>query len=143
MIVRTHPTLRQYCKQVECSEVDPSYHLYPSKKERLDPKDEIQLKNIKKDEDKDFVKTITQTFSGTFVNQVLVPTYELPGNFGVRVCETMPMNTRTVFIDQLNNMQLGYKCDDRHSVVPQVLEKPDKNDYLTDEESDDANEFEL
>lgn len=72
-----------------------------------------------------------------------MPTYELPGNFGVRVCETMPMNTRTVYIDQLNNMQMGFKCDDRHSFVPPVLEKPDKNDYLTDEESDEANDFEL
>lgn len=143
LVVRTHPTLRSYCKQLECTEVDPSYHLYPSQKERLEPKDEIRLRNLKKDEDKEFVKTITQTFSGTFVNQVLVPAYELPGNFGVRVCETMPMNTRTVFIDQLSNMKLGFNCDDRKAELPQILDKPDKNDYLTDEESDEANDFEV
>lgn len=143
LVIRTHPTLRSYCKQLECSEVDPSYHLYPSKKERLEPKDEVGLRNLKKDDDKEFVKTITKTFSGTFVNQVLVPAYELPGNFGIRVCETMPMNTRAVFIDQLSNMKLGFNCDNRKAEVPQILEKPDKNDYLTDEESDEANDFEL
>jgi hypothetical protein len=72
-----------------------------------------------------------------------VPTYDLPGNFGVRVLETMPTDSRTVFIDQLNNMQLAYKCDDRYVAVPQIMDKPDKNDYLTDEDSDDAKDFEL
>lgn len=41
LVVRTHPTLRSYCQQVQCSEIDTTYHLYPSKKERLEPKDEI------------------------------------------------------------------------------------------------------
>jgi len=50
---------------------------------------------------------------------------------------------RTVFIDQLSNMKLGFNCDDRKAEVPQIMEKPDKNDYLTDEESDEANDFEL
>ena len=117
--------------------------MYPNKKERLEPKDEIQLRNLKKDTDIDFVATVTQTFSGAFVNQVQVPTYDLPGNFGVRVLQTMPTDSRTVFIDQLNNMSLRYACDDRIVAVPQIMDKPDNNDYLTDEESDDANDFEL
>jgi hypothetical protein len=29
------------------SEVDPDYHLYPYKRERIEPKDEIALKNVK------------------------------------------------------------------------------------------------
>lgn len=84
---------------MRCSEVDPSHHLYPNRKERLEPKDEIQLRNLKKDADKEFAMTVTQTFSGSFINQVQVPQYDMPGNFGVRTCETMPTNSRTVFID--------------------------------------------
>ena len=41
LVVKNHPTLRKYCKQLECTEVDPSYQLYPSKKDRIQPKDEI------------------------------------------------------------------------------------------------------
>lgn len=44
LLVRTHPTLRQYQGQMPCTEVDPEYHLYPSKRERVMPKDEIELK---------------------------------------------------------------------------------------------------
>ena len=55
----------------------------------------------------------------------------------------MPTDVRTVFIDQLSNMQLGFNCDDRHVAVPAILDKPNQNDYLTDEESDEANDFEL
>lgn len=77
------------------------------------------------------------------MNQVVVPAYDLPGNFGVRILETMPTNIRTVTIDQLSNMNLGFNCDDRKAEVPQSLERPNKNDYLTDEESDEANDFEL
>jgi hypothetical protein len=34
LLVRTHPTLREYTDQVACSETDPEYYLYPVKKER-------------------------------------------------------------------------------------------------------------
>lgn len=57
--------------------------------------------------------------------------------------ETMPTNIRTVHTDQLSNMQLGFNCDDRKVQVPAIMDKPNKNDYLTDEESDEANDFEL
>jgi hypothetical protein len=50
---------------------------------------------------------------------------------------------RTVFIDQRSNMELGYACDNRPSFIPTILEKPDTNDYLTDEESDEAADFEV
>jgi hypothetical protein len=99
LVVCQHPTLRKYSNQVPCAETDPTYHLHPSQKERIQPKDEIQLRNSKKDDDLTFMKTVTQTFSGAFINQVAVPSYDLPGNFGIRVCETMPMNRRTVFTD--------------------------------------------
>ena len=44
--------------------------------------------------------TLSKSVGGAFVNQTQVPTYDLPGNFGVRVIETMPTNVRTVVIDQ-------------------------------------------
>lgn len=50
---------------------------------------------------------------------------------------------RNVFIDQRSNMDLGYVCDVRPSIIPEVLDKPDTNDYLTDEESDEAADFEV
>jgi hypothetical protein len=40
-------------------------------------------------------------------------------------------------------MELGYACDNRPSFIPTILEKPDTNDYLTDEESDEAADFEV
>lgn len=57
--------------------------------------------------------------------------------------ETMPTNQRDVFVEQRNNIELEFKCDYRFQVVPTLLEQPDTNDYLTDEESDDAGDFEL
>lgn len=143
LLVRTHPTLREYCKQLSCAEVDAEYHLHPLPKARIQPKDEIELKNAKKDEDVSFVKTLSKSISGAFVNTTDVPTYDLPGNFGVRVIETMPTDLRNVFIDQRSNIELGYTCDSRRAVVPALLEKPDHNDYLTDEESDEAADFEV
>ena len=40
-------------------------------------------------------------------------------------------------------MDLGYACDNRPSMIPMILDKPDTNDYLTDEESDEAADFEV
>ena len=37
--------------------------------------------------------------SGSFINQTIDPTHDLPGNFGVRVLETMPTDIREVQID--------------------------------------------
>ena len=143
LLVRTHPTLREYCKQVSCVEVDAESALYPLKKERIMPKDEIELRNAKKEDDVSFVKTLSKSISGAFVNTASVPTYDLPGNFGVRVIETMPTDLRNVYIDQRSNINLGYTCDSRLALVPALLEKPDHNDYLTDEESDEAADFEV
>jgi hypothetical protein len=74
LLVRTHPTLRCYQSQMTCTEVDPEYHLYPSKRERIMPKDEIELRNVRKEEDINFVGTLTKTISGAFVNTNDVPT---------------------------------------------------------------------
>ena len=77
------------------------------------PKDEIQLRNAKKESDKTFIQSLSKSISGSFINTLDVPTYDLPGNFGVRITETMPMNLRAVHIDQRNNIELGYVCDNR------------------------------
>ena len=90
-----------------------------------------------------FITTISKSLAGAFINQIDVPTYDLPGNFGVRSIETMPTNFRIVHINQLNNMELGFVCDDRQCFVPPAMGKPDNNDYLTDEDSDDVNDFEI
>jgi len=40
-------------------------------------------------------------------------------------------------------MELGGRCDERPVLVPDIMPKPDACDYLTDEESDEANDFEV
>ena len=141
LLIRTHPTLRKYEPQVDCVEVDPEFHLYPAQRIRLDTKDEILLKNVKKEEDINLVKSLSKTVSGAFINELNVASHDIPGNFGVRVLETMPTDIREVFIKQYKNLELEYKCDYRHQEIPNLMEAPDKNDYLTDDESDDAPEF--
>ena len=49
LLVRTHPTLRMYQTQVSNSEVDPEYKLYPAPREREPLRDEVVLKNVKKE----------------------------------------------------------------------------------------------
>lgn len=147
LLVTAHPTLRQYQEMLSCSEVDPEYHLYPIPRPRFQPKDEIEMKSSKKDaleaSKTQYAMTASKTVSGSFVNTCQVPTYDLPGNFGVRVIETMPTDQRTVFVEQLNNIDLGFVCDQRVTQMPLMLEKPDENDYLTDEEDDDGGDFEV
>lgn len=50
LLVRTHPTLRIYIKQGNCTEIDPEYALHPRQRPRIMPKDEIELKNFKNEE---------------------------------------------------------------------------------------------
>jgi hypothetical protein len=37
------------------TEVDPAYHLYPYKRERIEPKDEISLQNVKNKKEKEMI----------------------------------------------------------------------------------------
>jgi hypothetical protein len=121
LLVRTHPSLRAYVNQGFCTEIDPEYSLYPRQRLRIMPKDEIELKNFKNDEGKKFLASMTKSISGAFINNNDVPVHDLPGNFGVRVINTMPTNLREVFIDQKSNIPLGYACDDRQTLVPAIL----------------------
>ena len=103
--------------------------LDPSERPRLErpqPKDEIELCNVRKtDANDNTLKNTTKSMAGAFVNQTDVPAYDLPGNFGVRALGTMPTDQREVFITQHANLALGAKCDDRTVNVPEVLDKPD------------------
>jgi len=72
LLIRTHPTLRKYEKQVQTSEVDPEFNLYPSKKVRIELKDEIVLKNSKKESDLSFVKSLSKSVGGAFINELKV-----------------------------------------------------------------------
>ena len=82
--------------------------------------------------------------SGAFINQVEVPTNELPGNFGIRVLETMPTNLRDVYKDESHRMGFGFACDFRIIEIPENMPRPDRNDYVSEEEdSEDVNIFEI
>ena len=68
LLVRQHPTLRTFCKQMESTETEPGYNLYPNKRERIEPKDEIMLSAAKKDDDISLVKSLSKSLAGAFVN---------------------------------------------------------------------------
>jgi len=97
LLIRTHPTLRKYVPQVACSEVDPEFNLYPNKRNREDLKDEIVLKNLRNDSDVSLVKSFSKSIGGAFINELNISSQEQPGNFGVRIMETMPTNIRDVY----------------------------------------------
>lgn len=98
LLVRSHPTLRKYLKQVKVKETEPEYVLDPSGRPplvRAQPKDEIELCNVRKTDPNDnTLKNTTKSMAGAFVNQTDVPAYDLPGNFGVRALGTMPTDQR-------------------------------------------------
>jgi hypothetical protein len=74
--------------------------------------------------------------AGAYVNSLEVVTQNLPGNFGVRVIETMPTNLSDVWRER-KNTQIGYTCLEEHLHLPHLLAAPHKVDYPSDEDSDD------
>jgi hypothetical protein len=137
------------------TEVDPQFSLYPYQRQRNEQMDEICLKNQKvskelKEKNMQPVASMTYTMgitknkSGSYINNLDVPTGLVPGNFGCRVVDTMlPADLSVVHKDRKSTMQNNYVCDLERYNVPQPLSQPDKTDYLTDEESDDGPVFEL
>ena len=97
LLVKAHPTLREYCTLKMQSEVDPDYHLYTYPRNRIEQKDEIMLRNNVGGSVSSYTMNITKTVAGSFINTLDVPTQNLPGNFGVRVIETMPTNLSDVW----------------------------------------------
>lgn len=113
LLVRPHPTLRRYEGQVGNAEVDPDFHLYPKQVKRDDLKDEIVLKNVRKEEDQELLRTMTKTVSGALIDELGMSNHDAPGLFGAKMLDTMPTNIRSVFVPQLNNVRLEFRCDYR------------------------------
>ena len=145
LILRPHPTLRRYCPMVELSENDQAFFLYPHPKPIIHLRDEIELVNAKSKEDMEFKDKISKTGSGAYINQVDVPIAGIPGNFAIRILETMPTNFRDVYKEENYQMGLGFCCDTRPAVIPDPMPMLDRNDYLSEEEhdSEDINIFEI
>ena len=77
--------------------MDPDYALHTSvNRERIEPRDEIMLKNNLGGNGV-AIMNMTRSVSGAFVNTLDVATQYLPGNFGVRVIESMPTNLSDIW----------------------------------------------
>jgi len=145
-----HPTLREYQKMPPTSstEVDPEFAAYPSQRFRKPEHDEISLR-------KQSVATLAatnppvvsstyalglgKTVSGSYVNNLDLPTGLLPGNFGVRVIDAMMPTSLSDVYRNRRNMQLEqFVCDNKINKVPELMPAPVHEDYLTDDESDDG-----
>lgn len=150
-----HPTLREYSALPANSstEVDPEYQLYPSARTMVPIRDEIELKKqsiARQLGDKppvvsaSYMLGLSKTASGSYVNNLDVPTSLLPGNFGVRVIDTMmPTNLSDVHRDRRSPQVSQFVCENRSWEVPSLLEVPQEVDYLTDDESDEGQDFEV
>jgi len=87
---------------------------------------------------------LSKTVSGSYVNNLDLPTGLLPGNFGVRVLDhMMPTSLSDVHRDRRNMQTQSFACDNKVMNIPELMPAPQEVDYLTDDESDDANAFEL
>ena len=150
-----HPTLREYNSLAATSstEVDPEYQLYPAPRTMCPIRDEIELKkqSIARQLDEKppvvsatYMLGLSKTASGSYVNNLDVPTSLLPGNFGVRVMDNMmPTNLSDVHRDRRSTQVQNLTCDNRIWDIPELLEEPREVDYLTDDESDEGQEFEV
>ena len=87
---------------------------------------------------------MTRSVSGAFVNTIDVVTQYLPGNFGVRVIESMPTNISEIWRERKTTQvgTTGLQFMEAYK-VPQVLPQPLKVDYPTDEDSDDGAGFSI
>ena len=76
---------------------------------RIEPNDEISLKNKQGAMTPYNAMGFTKSVGGAFVNSLDVMSQCLPGNFGVRVAEAMPTNLSLVWRER-QNTQLGFTC---------------------------------
>ena len=87
---------------------------------------------------------LSKTVSGSYVNNLDVPTALLPGNFGARVIDNMmPTNLSDVHRDRRSTQVDSFVCESRTWAVPKPLEQGLETDCLTDDESDDGQDFEV
>lgn len=87
LMVRSHPTIREYVGLKRQSEIDTDYNLCSYPRPRYDPKDEIMLRNNVGGSALFTVTSFNKSLGGAFVKSMEVETQYLPGNFGVRVIE--------------------------------------------------------
>jgi len=52
----------------------------------------------------------TKTVSGAYVNSLAVPSQNLPGNFGARVVDSMPMTLFEAGFRERKTMPLDFTC---------------------------------
>ena len=145
LLVKEHPTLREYPKLRGTTEVDPDFNLAPYKRTRCENNDEIMLVNTKVRQDNNatgYNLGLSKTVSGIPVNNLDIPSQYLPGNFGVRVIEIMPTSISDIYRGR-KNAYVNFSCEQDKSVVPNLMEAPAHVDYLTDDESDEGNNFDL
>ena len=125
--------------------------MYPLERHPVPEVDEICLKNTKND----FANTkamvsqhynlgLSKTVSGSYVNNLDIPTGLLPGNFGVRVLDNMlPTSLSDIHRDRQNTHIAQFTCENTLVPIPELLAQPDNVDYLTDDESDENKGFEV
>jgi hypothetical protein len=155
LLIRTdvHPTLREYVSLpiTSTTEVDPSFNLYPCERLPVPEIDEISLKNVKADTtnasllvSQHYNLGLSKTVSGSYVNNLDIPTGLMPGNFGVRVLDNMmPTSLSDLYRDRQNTQISQFVCENTAIVVPEMMTQPKGVDYLTDDESDENKGFEV
>ena len=131
-----HPTLREYVRMPASSstEVDPEFRLYPSQRKRLQVLDEIELKKQSVARQlgdnppvvsATYMLGLSKTVSGSYINNLDVPTGLLPGNFGARVLDMMmPTNLSDVHRDRRSTNISKFVCDNKEWDVPELMEVP-------------------
>ena len=115
LLIRTdqHPTLREYVSlpMTSTTEVDPAFNLYPCERMPVPEIDEITLRNVKTDTaalgtqlvSQHYNMGLSKTVSGSYVNNLDIPTGLMPGNFGVRVLDNMmPTNLSDIYRERQN-----------------------------------------
>lgn len=142
-----HPTLRKYASMPDntTTEVDPAFALYPLRRDIVPVFDEIEVKRQSMAPIVQYMMGLSKTASGAYINNFDVPTSSLPGNFGVRVVDSMmPTNLSDVFRERRNTHVLESTCDNKVCRVPDLMQQPDEVDYLTDDEAGaDDQDFEV
>jgi len=88
---------------------------------------------------------LNKTACGLPINNLDIPTQFLPGNFGVRVIDVMPTSISDVYRERQNNKNAydNFACEQAKEIIPNLMDAPAQVDYLTDDESDEGNDFDL
>ena len=68
---------------------------------------------------------LSKTVSGSYVNNLDLPTGLLPGNFGVRVVDQMmPSSLSDVYRDRKNMQLQQFTCENRIWEIPEQMPTP-------------------